>query len=248
MAPPAKSVAKAASAKTSKNATIADELQLIAEKWSHSDLLNTWNNIKARRDIKKHNKTSAPSSKKPVPQLTSPWAEGKLFEYMLIRAFQLEGAEVRWPYSVTLKAISGVAEQLDGAIYINDRVFLVESKDYGDSVPIEALAKLRYRLERRPPSVMGIVFSASGFSLPTEAFAQFSSPLNVLLWNGSDIDAALPHHLMTAGLTEKYLHACENGIPAYALIPPPPAAIAVTAPMPAATAGAPKPSTKKVKK
>jgi hypothetical protein len=33
---------------------------------------------------------------------TSGWAPGKAFEYLVLRAFQLEGAEVRWPYSVRI--------------------------------------------------------------------------------------------------------------------------------------------------
>ena len=30
------------------------------------------------------------------------WEAGKLFEYVVLRAFQIEGAIVRWPYSVQL--------------------------------------------------------------------------------------------------------------------------------------------------
>ncbi len=33
---------------------------------------------------------------------TPEWASGKAFEYLVLRAFELEGAEVRWPYSVRI--------------------------------------------------------------------------------------------------------------------------------------------------
>ena len=33
---------------------------------------------------------------------TSIWQPGKLFEYTVLRAFQLEGAIIRWPYSVKI--------------------------------------------------------------------------------------------------------------------------------------------------
>jgi hypothetical protein len=33
---------------------------------------------------------------------TPGWDAGKAFEYLILRTFELDGAQVRWPYSVTL--------------------------------------------------------------------------------------------------------------------------------------------------
>jgi len=181
------------------NPVSAQDLQNVAEKWDHADLEKIWDSIKKGDKPRK------------------PWREGKQFEYLVIRAFQIEGATVRWPYSVTLREKIGVVEQFDGGIYIDNQLFLVESKNLSEAAAIEAVAKLRFRLERRPPTAMGIIFSVSDFSLPTEVFAQFASPMNVLLWGRSDMDAALREKKMFAGLKEKFLQACERGIPLFAL-------------------------------
>lgn len=126
---------------------------------------------------------------------------------------------MRWPYSVTLPQKFGVVEQFDGGIYIENQLFLVESKNLTDAAAIEALAKLRLRLERRPSTAMGVIFSVSNFSLPTEIFAQFASPMNVLLWSQTDMDVALQTETgMVEGLKEKFRHACEHGIPLFALV------------------------------
>jgi hypothetical protein len=46
---------------------------------------------------------------------TPSWDAGKAFEYLIIRAFQLDGAEVKYPYSVRL--LGEELEQVDGVIY-----------------------------------------------------------------------------------------------------------------------------------
>jgi len=43
------------------------------------------------------------------------WDSGKAFEYLVLRAFQLDGAEVTWPYEVSLFG-EEVIEQIDGAV------------------------------------------------------------------------------------------------------------------------------------
>lgn len=95
--------------------------------------------------------------------------------------------------------------------------YLLESKDYDEPMSIEAIAKLRFRLEGRPASAMGIVFARSNFTIATETFAQFCSPLNVLLWSSDDLSFALEKSRMRTGLTEKFRYASEYGLPLLAL-------------------------------
>jgi hypothetical protein len=168
-------------------------MQKSASVWDRAELLRLWAAIKAGD--------------------ASDWPAGKKFEYLIIRAFELEGVTVRWPYTSHLKGMPGAAEQFDGAIYLRDRAFIVESKNLSEPAAIEAMAKLRFRLERRPPGTMGVLFSASGFSLLTERFAQYLSPMNVLLWGKEDIDYALPLGRMVKGLTAKMQYAIEFGSP-----------------------------------
>jgi hypothetical protein len=104
-------------------------------------------------------------------------------------------------------------EQLDGVVYLHHRPFLIESKNLSGPAAIEAVAKLRFQIERRPPGTMGLLFSTSDFSLPTETFAQYAMPMNVLLWGRHDLDVGLENGVMLKGLQRKLQKAAEFGVP-----------------------------------
>ncbi len=143
---------------------------------------------------------------------TPHWERGEAFEYLIIRAFEMEGVQVRWPYHVILPQRIGIVEQIDGAINFQGRGFLIESKDQNRPKDIEPIAKLRLRLERRPPDTMGLIFSSAGFTTAAEVFAQFASPMNVLLWDGNDFEYALMYGKMTDALAYKMKYAIEEGL------------------------------------
>jgi len=172
----------------------AKERKAKAQAWNKQELLRRW-------DLVKQGSTS------------EGWGTGLEFEYVVIRAFEREGATVKWPYGVTYPQKFGTMEQIDGLVYAGERAFLIESKDLPPSASIEAVAKLRFRLEGRPPGTMAILFSTSDFSQPTEIFTQFASPLNVLLWSKSDVDVALTHGSMKEGLKRKLEYATAEGLP-----------------------------------
>ncbi len=91
---------------------------------------------------------------------TPEWGSGKAFEYLVLRAFQLEGAEIHWPYRVTIAGDE--VEQIDGVVYTDGLACLIECKDQREPVNIAPVAKLRNQLLRRPGSTIGAVFSRSG--------------------------------------------------------------------------------------
>jgi len=180
------------------DASVAARLKREAERWTKEDLLQIWEKTKGGQTI-------------------DGWSAGKAFEYLVIRAFDIEKTRVCWPFLVTYPQRFGTMEQIDGIVYLGERAFLVESKDLSTPAAIEAVAKLRFRLEGRPPSTMGIIFSVDNFSLPTEVFTQFASPLNVLLWGSSDLDSALKQSAMTKALALKLEYAIEFGLPLFPL-------------------------------
>ena len=157
-----------------------------------ADLISLWEQIKAGE--------------------TQQWTPGDAFEYLIIRAFDMEGLHVRWPYHVTLPQKIGTVEQIDGAVYFQERGFLIESKNQQQKMDIEPVAKLRIRLERRPPGTMGMLFSTQGFTVAAELFAQFSSPMNVLFWGKEDIEYAVTSCGMLEVLTYKMRYAVEEGL------------------------------------
>lgn len=168
------------------------ETRIATYKWR--DLVSLWKEIKL--------------------QTVQSWAAGKAIEYLVLRAFQLEGAEVQWPYQV--KVVSGeIIEQIDGVVYSDNLSCLIECKDSTDPVNIEPIAKLRNQLLRRPSATIGAVFSCGGFTAPAITLAQFLAPQTVLLWEGSEIEYALEKRFFRQGLAEKYRFCVEKGFPNY---------------------------------
>lgn len=171
--------------------TTAAEYQHRIETYDRAQLLDLWTQIQACD--------------------TPHWEPGKALEYLIVRAFELEGADVTYPYST---AIAGtIIEQIDGAVYTNGLSCLVECKDQTSNVSIEPVAKLRNQLLRRPAGVIGIIFSTAEFTEATQILAQYNSNQAILLWDGNEIDYALIHQQIRTGLIQKYRYCVERALP-----------------------------------
>lgn len=144
---------------------------------------------------------------------TPGWAAGKAFEYLVLRAFELDGAQVRWPYSVQL--FGEEVEEIDGVVYSAGLSCLVESKDLSENVAIGPIAKLRNQLLRRPAGTVGLMFSRTGFTDPARFLAHFALPQAILLWSGGEIEYALAQERMGEFLMMKYRTCVEDGLPDY---------------------------------
>ena len=142
---------------------------------------------------------------------TPGWDSGKAFEFLILRAFELEGAIIRWPYSV--KLFKEEIEQIDGVIHFPDinLSVLAEFKHYSKNLSIEPVAKLRNQLLRRPSNAIGSIFSTTGFTEPALILTQFLAPQTILLWESDHIDYCLKKKCFKKGILEKYYHAIEEG-------------------------------------
>jgi hypothetical protein len=145
------------------------------------------------------------------------WEPGKAFEYLVLRAFELEGATVTWPYvtDLSLWDSGGETEQIDGAIYVDGLACIVEAKDTAATVDIAPIAKMRNQLLRRPSSTVGLIFSRGGFSRPVTTLVKFVAPQTILLWTGKEVAHALAHRTFRKGLNEKYRRSVEQGLGAH---------------------------------
>jgi len=153
---------------------------------------------------------------KSVRQGATPgWEPGRAFEHLILRAFELDGAVVRWPYTVDLQ--DQLVEQIDGAVYAGSLSCLVEAKDTARPVNFDAVGKLRQQLSRRPAGVVGLLFSRTGFTEPAATLARYLAPQNVLFWTGKDLATALEQRSMLDALEMKYRHLVEFGSPKYDL-------------------------------
>lgn len=148
-----------------------------------------------------------------IERNTSGWEKGKAFEFLVLRAFELEGAVVRWPYSVNL--FGEDVEQIDGVIHLGKHVLsvLVECKDQVAKVNGEPIAKIRNQLLRRPSSTIGAIFTTTGFTEPALMLAKFLNPQTVLLWEKSNIEFCLQSGGFVEGMIMKYQRAVEEGLP-----------------------------------
>jgi hypothetical protein len=144
------------------------------------------------------------------------WDAGKALEYLVLRAFQLNDAEVVWPYSVYIDGEE--IEQIDGVVYANGLCCIIECKDTVKPVKFEPVAKLRNQLLRRPAATIGSIFSISGFTEASETLAGFIAPQTILLWGGEEIEYCLENRCLGRALIKKYRFCVEQGLANYNIL------------------------------
>jgi len=143
---------------------------------------------------------------------TPGWDAGKAFEYLVLRAFQLDGAVVRWPYKVSLYGHTETVEEIDGSVRVGGLYSLVESKDEDGGVPIAPIAKLRNQLLRRPAGTLGMVFSSRLFTEPAIQLAHYALSQPILLWTGEQIEYVLYHENICELCERKYRVCVDYGL------------------------------------
>ena len=141
------------------------------------------------------------------------WASGKALEHLVLRAFQLSGAEVIWPYPVNLHG--ALVEQIDGMVIVDGITCMVEVKDQTTNVNVEPLAKLRNQLQRRPSGVIGSIFTNSGFTEPAVTLAYYMAPQAILLWQGPEIGHLIAKKDFVTALKWKRRVLLQHGKPDY---------------------------------
>lgn len=149
------------------------------------------------------------------------WPQGIAFEYLIIRCFEIAGAHVEYPFRVEIDG--NMVEQIDGSVRTDQIYMLVESKDWQSKIDIQPIAKLRHQLGRRPACVMASVFSVMGFTQPAQTLTRYTPPLNVLLWEGIEIEKMLEDAVETPSrplnaLHAKFKYAVEKAMPDYNIV------------------------------
>ncbi|HEX6910176.1 MAG TPA: hypothetical protein VF142_07270 [Longimicrobium sp.] len=141
------------------------------------------------------------------------WPPGRALEHLVLRGFELSGADVRWPYTVPIAG--EVVEQIDGAVHLHGLSCIVECKDTSVPLNVDAIAKQRNQLLSRPASAIGLLFSRGGFTLPATMLGRFVAPQTILLWDGNDIAYHLEREDFAEGLVQRYRLSIENGMMKY---------------------------------
>jgi hypothetical protein len=147
---------------------------------------------------------------------TNPWPAGKLLEMLILRAFEIERpGSVSYPYTVRAPANDDIIEQIDGFVSVDGIQAIVETKHTNYHLNVEALAKLRNQLARRPSGLVGCLFSYGGFTRPAIILASYAAPQAMLLWTRAEIDAALRGPGLTVALKIKYAGLLQHGDPTF---------------------------------
>ena len=148
---------------------------------------------------------------------TPGWANGKALEYMFVRAFDMEGAEVVYPYT---NDVGNAKEQIDGYVFVKKlgAGFLIECKDWKEKVSFEELAKLHGRLTYRMSSTFGLFLSKNGFTPSAVEMMFMMHPHNILLWSFDEIDECFINHKFMKALKYKFQYAMATADPAIAVI------------------------------
>lgn len=140
------------------------------------------------------------------------WAPGRDLEYLIVRAFEIEGIDVTYPFRVAVHDGNRTTEQIDGAITLAGALFLLESKAWTEHVSRGPLALLTSQLARRPPATMGVVFTLKGYTEAATALTNMTSPVRVLLWTPDELERAIREAAMRDALNFKYRYAQEHGM------------------------------------
>ncbi len=144
---------------------------------------------------------------------TPGWEDGKAIEYLIICAFELDDARVRWPYPVPL--FGEEVEQIDGSVTFGGLYCLVETKDETDNIAIAPISKLRNQLLRRPAGTVGLLFTSKEFTDPAIQLAHFTLPQAILLWSGEEIEHCTEEEKIVDFCELKYQACVDFGIPDY---------------------------------
>jgi len=127
------------------------------------------------------------------------------FEYVILRAFELEGARVTYPFFVYPLGDRTVLHEIDGSVFTKTgKSVLCEFKSWADPIQFDPIAKLRSQLLQRPKKGIACFFSMSGFTTPAIRSTTLIATEGVLLWKKNEIEHALYNRCFLEFLEEKH--------------------------------------------
>lgn len=108
-------------------------------------------------------------------------SKGYLFERLIRSLLEKEGLEPRTGFKPK-------GEQIDGSFFWNGATFLIEAKWMKKQLPVSEIYAFKGKLDGKFHTTSGIFLSASGYSNDVEDALKFGKSLNIILFDGGDID------------------------------------------------------------
>jgi hypothetical protein len=133
-------------------------------------------------------------------------SRGYAFERLLKDLFTLDDLEPRGGYKPA-------GEQIDGSIYLDGRVYLLEAKWHAEPLPASTLYQFKGKVDGKLAGTIGIFISMSGYAEGAIDALAFGKGLNVILLDGKDIEAAILREFGIKKLLKlKLRQAAEEGV------------------------------------
>ncbi|ETT67431.1 hypothetical protein BSK66_29350 [Paenibacillus odorifer] len=127
------------------------------------------------------------------------------FERLLNKMFSSEQLEPRTGYRP-------VGEQIDGSIYLDGRVYILEAKWHAEPLPASTLYQFKGKVEGKLAGTIGIFISMSGYAEDAVDALVLGKALNIILFDKRDLDAAISRNIgFTNILKLKLRKAAEEG-------------------------------------
>lgn len=111
-------------------------------------------------------------------------ARGFAFERLLNKLFIHDKLEPRAGYKPS-------GEQIDGSIYLDGRIYLLEAKWHADPLPASTLYQFKGKVDGKLLGTLGIFISMSGYGEDAVDALTLGKGLNVILVDRADMDAAI---------------------------------------------------------
>jgi hypothetical protein len=104
-------------------------------------------------------------------------------------------------------------EEIDGSFVSHGRVFLLEAKWHDNAVPASALYAFKGKVDGKLVGTLGIFLSMSGYSKDAVDALMVGKNLNVVLFDGADVDACMDKNVgFKAVLSYKLRLASEEAL------------------------------------
>lgn len=107
-------------------------------------------------------------------------------------------------------------EEIDGSFIMDSRVFLLEAKWHSKPIDASSTYTLRGKVEGKLVGTLGVFISISGYSEKAEVALTKGKSINIILFDGYDIEYALANtNGFRIALLEKLRVAAEEGLSFY---------------------------------
>jgi hypothetical protein len=155
---------------------------------------------------------------------------GKLFEFIILRGFQIEVgyANISWPYTIHFDELFGTPrevdatartfEQIDGSVHCDGLTAIIECKASKDASDFGEFAKLQGHLARRPAAAIGMFFALGGVTDSVRLAARLNAKQPILVWDRREIEEGLAAGDLSARMMRKYRMAAEIGKPDWSTV------------------------------